>query len=156
MFFPDALYTLSARDLQLTWLEPVLFSTRVTAAGAFLQDRYEVPTDRMLLLQHVGLRLFPAATETIVVAQSGILLANAGVTTTPPAVRLVMSTGAGTAQQNAAVAVQHWMSWQGSILVPPAWTVEAVGNFSPGAAATDVLELYVIGLLVPPGNVQRL
>lgn len=156
MFFPEGLYTLSARDQQVTWLDPgmygeasgipgPLYSNTIAGDGSVSQ---QVPEGRALILQHVLANFQP-----------GPIAAPVQVSTLRRI--LVRPPNAGTTEvwlkeeRNAlAAGVALSLDWQGSLLVPPRWFVQAYAEYNGGVA--NELTLNIGGMLIPIGNVQRL
>jgi hypothetical protein len=141
--FPEQLYELSARDRQVTWLDP--FYQRATQAAAAVNLSLvwgQVPEGRVLFLQSLAVRVIPAAPLIANSGWAGVQVPGASVVahiltgmpfTTPPTPSVFM--------------------WQGSILVPPRWQFEASVDFS--GVGAHVIEGFAIGVLVPIGNIQR-
>lgn len=145
-FWPEGLFELSARDRQVTWLDPVLFVTDLTAAAVAVDVEYVVPDGRILLLQNAVADFGPGAAQTVLDAQIVVR----PVLTVDPFCYLAVNYYNTPAAPNG-----RFINWSGSIIVPPTWQVQALGNFSAGAAGNFV-SLAVAGLLCPVGNVARL
>lgn len=142
-FFPEALYLLSDRDQQVTWLDPVLFEANVSLAQLNVISAFIVPTGRLLLLQNAVGDFAAGAAQTVSNAQIVVRPV-----ATPNPYTLIAVNYYGPAVQ------QRFINWSGSIVVPPGWQVQADGVFS-AAAAANYVDLAISGLLIPIGNVQR-
>lgn len=145
MFIPESLYLLSARDQQVTWLEPFAsdFSSSLAATEVIVSSSM-VPDGRCLILQSCVLAGDPGAAQAArqlqlrLVAPGGGVVFLAGKENTPDVADL-----------------NRWLNWSGSILVPQDWSIAGDVTFSAGAAA-NLAELSVVGVLIPIGNIQRI
>lgn len=144
MFFPEFLYQLSARDQQVTWLDPrIARGDTLLAAAAVTAVAITVPTGLVLVLQNASLEADPGAAQNVTESFFELL--------TPDA-----ATGVRITQDRTALAanVIGHLNWSGSILVPPNWQVRGAANFNAAAAANRVIA-DCIGILLPVGNIQR-
>lgn len=143
MFFPEFLYQLSGRDQQVTWLDPSLQSSSDAAAALTVAEIIQVPTGKVLLLQHVMNESSPGAGQNITNMLIDLL---------PPAgtftVRLKSD------DTDRAANTFFSLDWQGSIIVPPEWFIRAQSNFN-AAVAVNTVALQVAGAIIPVGNIQR-
>lgn len=145
----EFLYELTPRDMQQSWLDPVIVTTNGLVAASVVFTTYEIPIGRCLLLRscvanadgggaqtvdRVTLELFPPDESVVAIAISEKITTNVG---------------------NAAAKISMNTEWSGEILVPQEWTLRARGNYSAAVAANSI-ELHVIGLLIPIGNIQRI
>lgn len=152
MLFPEALYELSARDRQVTWLDPGMFGfpqLRSTAVGVNGSVSQQVPDGRVLLLFHACAFFDPAAAGTSTLRR---LLIRPPVALTQEiwlreSRDIQWPASSNPANQN------YELTFSGSLAVPPLWFVQAYGEFS--AAAGNEIALNIAGMLIPAGNIQR-
>jgi hypothetical protein len=142
VFFPEFLLKLSARDEQITWLDPLSDNVSALTATASLTVTFTLPDTRALILQAANVR--------------GI----AGVGQTCDRLQIVLSpraTAAGNALllEYVAAALENSRSWSGSLLVPPQWVIQGNVRFNAGVAANDV-RLSLFGMFIPVANIQRI
>lgn len=146
MLFPEALYLLSPRDQQVTWLDPLAQQiSNAAVAVAVDSGIIRAPIERALILLNTAARVEPGA----------------GQTSNSLNVRLVPPTvGSGqivlTQQNYTATATTFNLIWTGQIIIPAGWGIVATGNFSAAPANPNNTFLNVIGMLIPTGNIQRL
>lgn len=144
MRFPELLYQLSARDQQVTWLDP-RFDQQSTSLLAISVPTpvFQVPVDRVFVLCAAAVRADPGAGQNVdsLVIQ---ILAPAG------------SAGFNLKQRTevAAANINVDLDWTGEILLPPAWQIRGIGSFNAGAVANLVVHNF-FGILIPVGNIQR-
>ena len=146
----EFLYELTPRDMQQSWLDPVIITSNGLTAASVVTASYEVPVGRCLLLRssvanadaggaqtvdRVTLELLPPDESNIAIAISEKISSNVGTSATS---KVSMNT-----------------EWSGEVVVPQEWTVRARGNFSAAVSANSI-ELHVVGLLIPIGNIQRI
>lgn len=144
MFFPEFLYQLSGRDQQVSWLDPVAFFIQDAQLATTVSVLFTVPTESVLVLQHAFAQYSPAGAQTANIKKLELLPP----VTTVPELRLDedrVTGGAGVTQK---------LSWQGSIIVPATWRVRAHSTFSAAGVANTV-NLTILGILLPIGNIQR-
>lgn len=143
MFFPEGLYTLSARDRQVTWLDPVLFHSSSSVAAGTVTVDYTVPEGRILLLQTATVEAVSGAAQTV----SWLAVVARPVSSAVPYVTFAgeWTTGA---------PANRFVNWSGAIAVAPGWLIQGSAIFNAGAAANAV-GLALLGLLIPSGNIQR-
>lgn len=151
MFFPEGLYTLSARDQQVTWLDPLFFRDESSIAAVSHEITYNVPQGRALLLQTLVADAAAGAAQTVSDAQA---MARPPTTNQQYYIAVNWYNGGGGFPVSAAAPQQRAINWRGSILIPELWRVSIQANFSAGAAA-NFCHLSLIGLLLPIGNIQR-
>jgi len=146
VLFPEALFLLSARDQQVTWLDPVLLDVEQTGLLVASVDQLllTVPPDRALLLYNIALRSAPGAAQFVTDS-----LITVSPSTTGVAVRVVGDT------TDYAANVVSFLNWQGTMLIPPTWRIFANMRWNAGAAANS-WRVGLHGLLIPAGNIQRL
>lgn len=144
MFFPEALYLLSQRDQQVTWLDPVVFDSNQSLAQVNVTAAYTVPTGRILILQNVSVEFAAGAGQTV--TWGGAVIRPVP---TPSPYGILM------AEYFAAGAVKVTVNWSGSIIVPSGWLVQSDAIFNAGANP-NYAALAMHGILIPVGNVQRL
>lgn len=143
-FFPEFLYKLSDRDQEVTWLDPVVVHSDVSAAVAVIQSAvYTVPGDRMLILQNVSMLANPAAGRAVIDLNFALQPPPPETTT----YRVVQEFW------TVAADVNRGLNWSGSILVPPLWRVSAIAVIDGAAGGQIVHDIF--GILIPKGNVQR-
>lgn len=145
----EFLYQLSPRDMQQSWLDPVIVTVNGLTTASVVTASYEVPMARCLLLRssvanadgggaqtvdRVTLELLPPDESNIAVAISEKITTNVGSGSN----KLSMNT-----------------EWNGEIVIPQEWTLRARGNFSAAVSANSI-ELHIVGLLIPIGNIQRI
>lgn len=142
MFFPEQLYLLSARDLQVSWLDPLLRRVTDSQNAVQVAANFTTGIDRILILQSVHGAYSPGAGQNIVDADLSIKnpQGNFGVRLRT----LLNALGAGVTAE---------LTWQGSLLVPPGWFLSAFADFNAGVAPNNV-ELSVAGIIIPRANVQ--
>jgi len=146
MFFPEALYLLSQRDQQVTWLDPVYNAAATGSAAASVSSpAFTVPSSQAFVLQNVQGYADPGAGQNIALLEVYIGPPSPGT----QFVRLVSDVLVKAADVNAAV------HWSGSLIVPPAWRIIAEGTFNAGVQVNTV-RLGVMGMFIPIGNIQRL
>lgn len=146
MFFPESLYLLSARDQQVTWLDPVLFRSFLsTAAAGVNTPNFTVPDGRTLILTSASCFASPTGGQ---VATFGDFRAQG-----PDLVDISIAQE----QPNPALGagVPLILNWSGQIIVPPRWNVYFRGSFNAGVAANSVAQ-HLFGILIPVANVQRI
>lgn len=143
MFPPELLYQLSARDQQVTWLDPIFDRGDVTtAAVSVAATLHTVPDGRVLVVHSVHAEARPGAAQAC--TELAIVARAAGM----PNRRLAASFFTVTAN------LPRSVDWSGSILLPPDGVIIAVGTFDAGVAGNNVLG-DVMGVLIPVGNIQR-
>lgn len=149
MFLPESLYLLSARDQQVTWLDPLFTGAlELTAAVADLQQNYVVPDGRALLLQSVHVFGSGGGAQTCTYIEIALDLPGSPLTYTYLSSNYPGSPGAVAAVQT------RTQQWSGALIVPEKWRVAGAAGFSAAAVPNSVF-LSVAGLLIPIGNVQR-
>jgi len=144
VLFPEFLYQLSARDQQVTWLDPVIARPETIDAAAFNVARFAVPDGRMLVVANVCLHSFTAGVTTISLMR---------LTLFPPAGAGVMDLAIRTPVAGLTADVLNLNGLE--VLVPAQWIVEARTTFSAGAAG-NTTRLNLAGILLPIANVQRI
>lgn len=143
MFFPESLLKLSQRDQQVTWLDPIALDLEASVAATTVEVAFVVPTDRVLLLQNAHVHAEAGAgivTSALVLATFLLSSANPNLIT-----RNDVDFAAGNFGN---------MTWTGSILVPSGWSVLGRGSFG-GAAAANLINLALHGMLIPVANIAR-
>lgn len=143
MFFPEGLYTLTPRDQQVTWLEPVLSRQEASLAAVTIGLNYTVPVGKALILQNVFLHGDGGAAQTTDELEIALQLPGSGV-------------GSYTyLEANFTIGTDKAvLTWEGSVIVPERWQVAGAGVWSAGAAANFLLHC-VVGVLIPIGNIAR-
>jgi len=139
--FPFFLYERTYKDMAGVQLETVVDRIDTTAANVDVRAIFSVPVDRIFILSHLHSAFVPGAGQNI---NSRFLVA------VPPSVTLtgvLNELGSGAANTTVFLDVTP-----GEVWIPPAYTIEARGNFNAGVAANSV-QLSVFGLLIPRGNV---
>jgi len=154
VFFPEGLYLLSDRDRQVTWLDPLLDGPtgalltgplRSVTIGTDGSVSRQVPDGRMLILQHVTAYFAPGTA-----ANANTL---ARILIRPPTA-LTLEVWLREARQAAVAGFAQELTWQGSVIVPPLWYVQAYGEYDAGA--DNEVALNIAGILVPVGNISRI
>lgn len=142
-FYPELLYQLSARDQQVTWLDPILDAASTAAAAVNPTASFLVPEGRCLVLQAAVVKGSPGAGQNIT------------------RMFLSIQTLVGTASRDLkfddtdrAADFRVALDWQGSILIPPGWRLHGSVQFNAGVQV-NTTELNTYGLLIPIGNIQR-
>lgn len=143
MFFPEFLYQLSARDQQVTWLDPQLGTVVTSTAATSVSSSLTVPDARLLVVTALNLEAAPGLAQNITQMFLGFF--NVATNVLASLTEDLVAKGA-----NAASSID----WQGEIVLPPGWGIRATGSFNAAAAANQVI-LTVAGILIPIGNVQR-
>lgn len=148
MFFPEFLFQISQRDRQVTWLDPVFDSLAVSAANVLVESSIDPhPTDdRAFILQSAIARGDAGAAQTCDSLAIAIQREEGG-----DFYRLALTGNATAIAAGSIVA----LNWSGSVIVPPGWNIKARGNFNAGANANQV-DLDIVGMLIPIGNIQRI
>jgi hypothetical protein len=144
VFFPESLVRLSARDDQVTWLDPLFTNVQISVANALAEPIFIVPDPRALILTHMEAEFDPGAGQNIVTARVWV----APPTASAPFANLRHSLNALAADVNLE------LTWDGQILIPPLWRVIATGIFNAGVAA-NLSRVTLAGMLIPVANVQR-
>lgn len=145
--FPELLYQLSERDLRLTWLDPTFARFDETSTtNPIVGTAIEVPDDRALILTAAVMSASPGAGQSV--TNLDLLI----VRPTPDAVTIDLAdldiSAAPVADRPRKV------NFSGAVLVPPGWRVRGQASFSAAAVANTVI-LTAMGVLIPPGNIQR-
>jgi hypothetical protein len=143
MFFPESLLKLSPRDQQVTWLDPIDLDVETSAAATTVEAAYFVPFDRILILQNAHLHAQPGAA----ILTSALTIATFYQTTGNPNFLTRNDT-------DVAAGLFANLTWTGSIVVAPGWGVLGRGSFG-GAAAPNLVNLALHGMLIPVANIQR-
>jgi hypothetical protein len=147
MFFPEFLFQLSARDQQVTWLDPFAGDIVDTAAAVSVTSTgFTVPNARAFLLQSASAVANPGAAQAVTSIVVSVIRPDPD------------TTGARLSERDSAAAAANTSktaNWAGSILVPPGWRVIATANFDAGVAVNN-LRLGIVGLFIPIGNIQRI
>lgn len=144
MFFPEFLYQLSQRDSQVTWLDPVIERIQTTAAAATVEAQFTVPEARALILQSALVTGSPGAGQAVNAMTLSLIPPNQ----VGPVRALKFN------DTNNALNFVAAIDWQGSMILPPSWIVNANVGYD-AAVAANTTTLHVFGILVPIGNVQR-
>jgi len=144
VFFPELLYQLPPRDLQLTWLEPLWRTEQLNLASTLISVEVVIPNDRALLLQHAYGFATPGAAQNVVELF-------VQVRSPSPDASLVTLESRG---NPIAANLDQEIGWQGSVLVPQGWRVRAFASFN-AAGAANFVALGVGGMLIPSGNFAR-
>jgi len=145
VFFPEFLYQLSAKDQQVTWLDPVTDIISATINQTTIDLIFTVPDGRALILKALQIFAIPGAGQTTSVRQ---LHVNRRAPDTSE-IRLVRSDvvlGAGVAGNE---------DWQGEILLMPGWRLFGRAVFNALVNANTV-NLSLAGILIPIANIQRI
>lgn len=142
MFFPEFLYKLSARDEQVTWLDPVTRRLSITNAAIFCGVDLLLPEGRALVLTQAICQTDPGAGQNVVSMR--IYLQGPDQITHD----LVKSNTALAANLNGN------LDWQGEVIVLPGWRLGLEGEFN-AAVAANVTSGSFMGLSIPIGNIQR-
>lgn len=148
--FPEFLFQLSARDQQVSWLDPVANVISVSQTAVELTATYTVPNDRVLLLEYVTAFLRPFSTQNIAI-DTGIfvappLAAVSGTIVLRWLTQRTVALGAG---------VRDFQFADPHIIVPASWRVMCKASFNAGASLNDLV-FSVFGTLIPLGNIQRI
>lgn len=141
MFFPEFLYQLSARDQQITWLDPVIRNLDVSVAAVVVNADAFLANDRALILTNAVVNAFAGAAQTS---------DNTSLFLIPPG----SSISIGLRGERPAAAANVILNWVGQVLVPPGWTLRGAAAFNAGVAANRVVFDFA-GMLIPVGNIQR-
>lgn len=145
MFFPELLYQLSARDQQVTWLDPQLSRVQASNAATSVGINWlEVPVGRALVLTNLQLRGSPGLAQacTRLIAE---MTPRGGGTT----VNIANDDFAAVAN------LAQNVNWSGEIIIPADWIISVAASFDAGAAANSI-DISGAGILIPLGNVQRI
>jgi len=141
VFFPEFLLQLSARDQQVTWLDPFIIRVPALAAVTPLPAAVAIPAGRALILQSATLTFTPGAAQ--LALRAAIAISNG-----------VFSANLRFEQFGAGSNVVGGINWSGSIIVPPTWSVLSNVVFDLGAAVNSS-NLDLQGVLIPIANIQR-
>lgn len=155
-FYPEALFELSGRDRQVTWLDPAFYgpvgatltgALRSVTIGTDGSVSQQVPDGRALLLQHVCAYFAPGTAANNCSLQRILVRP-------PTALTLEMWLREQRIEAADVDAAQGYeLTWQGSLIVPPLWFVQAYGEFSAGA--DNEVAINIAGMLIPVGNFAR-
>jgi hypothetical protein len=145
MFFPEFLYRLSQRDQQVTWLDPVVSFQQDAQLAVNVSVTFTVPDARALVLQHASIVASPSGAQTSTLREIVLRVPGVG-TTNSGFLKREETTGAG--------GQDFFLDWQGSAIIPPQWRIIANGTFV-GVATANTVNLTVLGILIPIGNIQR-
>ena len=147
MFFPEQLYLLSQKDQQVSWLEPLVLRDSFTDVGdPITRLLYRVPQGRVLLLQNLAARADAGAAQNILnLTFDAVPLWSAN----PIIIK------SGDARQSALGTPNAAIDWSGSILIPAQYTLRLTADWSAAAVANS-LDIGVMGLLIPQGNLQTI
>jgi hypothetical protein len=150
-FWPEALFLLSDRDRQVTWLDPVIVKTDNLPGElvADIQLNYVVPQGRALLLQSVHVFGGAGAGQTCTYIEIALDLPGS------PGAYTYLSTNYPGSPGAPAVGVERQAFWSGSVLVPERWRVAGAAGFNAAAQPNQVVH-SVVGLLLPMGNIARI
>jgi len=141
--WPEQLYVLSQRDLQVTWLDPIIRELSASIASPNVNTPIlTVPQDRYLILLHCLLHVRPGA---------GQANSETRINANPPIQGAAIQLLAIGTRANDVREFAH--AWPG-LLLPPNWSLQGSGNFSAGVAA-NLVAVSIFGILVPAGNIQR-
>lgn len=144
--FPEQLYQLSVRDLQGTWLDPLIQLTSESAGTTNVVANFTIPEGRALLLNFAGVEGRPGTGQNIV---NSTLLLTSEIAGASTFIFLAVDNIAKAANVNA------MLSWTGAtLLVPPTWLLQANVNYN-AAVTNNVTRLHLHGLLIPVANIQR-
>lgn len=140
--WPELLYVLSQRDLQITWLDPIIRTELGSAAAVNVETgTFFVPLDRAMLLLHCALRINPGAGLNVV---SAFLNVHAPFGPGVPLLHI----------GRLAADVSEGVHASPQVVLPPNWEIEGKATFS-GTLNANVVEISIAGILIPPGNIQR-
>jgi hypothetical protein len=144
VLFPESLFKLSARDQQVTWLDPVILLFTTTLAAVTVNSTFDVPDGRCLILFSGHCLAIPGAAQSV--TRTRIVIRN-------PSQNYI---DLDSANINPPLAANAWgnAKFHGQLMMPDGWQLRAEAEFSAGAAANRV-DLSVVGLLIPIGNIQR-
>lgn len=146
MFVPEFLYQLSARDQQVTWLDPIARVFVASVAAATVIPSFTVPTDRVFILTNSHISGVGGGAQTV---------ARIALALTPPGGLVAAGPNVDVEGLEVPGAPNiARLSWTGELMVPPAWMVSAIVLFSAGAVANTV-NLNLNGCLIPVANIQR-
>jgi hypothetical protein len=143
VLFPEYLYQLSARDQQVTWLDPLITVVTQSTAGTAVTATYTVPNDRALILQAAVLVILAGAAQTSNEAYLG-----ASRLATGAIFRFANSVYAAALQPDP-------LEFSGSLVIPAQWNVTGTAGFNAGVAA-NIVSLNIFGILIPIANIQRI
>lgn len=145
MLFPEFLFQLSARDQQVTWLDPLLTLVSFSALTVTVAASFVVPDGKALILTSACGEALPDVTQ---------LVTRIGLTTLPPTAPAGSGRLFAGANFSAGAGIQGTVNFSGAMIIPPQWTIRATGIFNSGVAANTTL-LHLHGVLIPIGNIQR-
>ena len=139
--FPPQLYLLRpGEQVPYEWLDPFTESRINSASQNLLATAFDVPAEKVLFLFSANTESDPGGN---IASNIFIALVNPNITGT---VRLKFFPVGGTAQHII-------LDWQGFVVVPPNWKVQAQSNFS--GSLGNSIRLDICGLLIPLGNFLR-
>lgn len=158
-YFADYLYTLTARDQQVTpielvdWYSAIVSSATTTVSlGSVAGATYVVPASRVLVLTNWVVESTPGAATTLQLASLEISSRFSGTEGThfplnsTPADRLVFSNPTAGSFTGASGKTMN------PVIVPGGGTVGLECVFNSGAAA-NAIQLFFKGILIPRGNI---
>lgn len=144
--FPESLFTLSQRDLQGTWLDPVVRNVIAGLAATTVQAQFQLPVDRATLLTVMDVQATPGAGQTVQRLQLRLF----------PRGSLTVGVRVAGKVSSAGVAVRDELfATFPELLVPPGWIIEGSAIFDLGGVANTV-DFNFAGVHIPAGNIQRL
>jgi len=143
VFFPEFLYQLAERDQQTTWLDPFIARRDLVAALATVDNILTPANDRAFVLQSLLASFSPGAAQNINAAAIGLMAPAGG--TVIVLDQLVNALGVG---------AQQVLRFSGSLVISQGWRLMAQGQFNAGVAGNSV-NINAVGMLIPPGNMQR-
>lgn len=147
MRFPEFLYQLSARDQQVTWLDPFFSNAESTGAAAALSANITPDRQRTFILSSLSANAFVTGAATV-----AALLLLAVPPQGNPQFAIAQTSSAYTG--GGAAGTQLQLNWSGELIIPPGWILRATALYSAAVAGNEV-EMTAGGILIPAGNIQR-
>lgn len=142
----DYLYELSARDQQLSWLDPLITRVTLSSNTVTVEPQYEVPSGKALLLRSVSIWGDAGTTQTVTSLFIELAHTTAGFETY---LATIFSEQLTTATKNDIA-----LNWSGLIVLPQNWIIRGTSNFDNGVNA-NTSSISLVGMLIPIGNIQR-
>lgn len=144
MFFPEFLYQLTARDQQVTWLDPTLRADSTSAAAASVSSTiFTIPQGQVLILLNAMCRGTPGGAQFVARTRIDVL---------PPAASNNFFLASDDTIGGAGLSLS--VTWTGEVLIPATWQLRGVADFNAGAVA-NTIEFHFMGILIPAANIQR-
>lgn len=148
MLVPEQLIRLSARDQQVTWLDPLIISVGLSQAIIDIAvDSAQVPLGRMFILSHASMDITPGGGAQVFTQQIRL---HSG----PPPNLLPFVTLKQQLSNVPLAGDEGSLDWDGHVYLMPGQFLRARATLSSGVPV-HTINLQAWGILVPIANVQR-